>query len=329
MGCLVEHHDEACADVSELKVGDTVRMLTEIRRVLSLSHEAGLAPENAKLRGEAVGKTGILVRVDEIDGTVCVRFDDLGAIWFSATCIAAKDQNWGHLTEDRMEIREAAQVVIDYRHDKVDCETEWLLEQKEYLVEKIAYLRKQVDTVMGVVDRCADTAQDLHRRVNDQLEKEKRFLESSQALEARLVAAQHETDNEIASAQRPWDRLRDVSQSRNEMFDIVRVMYAEKEALRVQLVDSRDGLAEARLEYEEHVVRKQKVRHMLQREVTKVHQQRARERGEEERDLAWFSGACDSVARTFARKGFNLRFVPDLIELRDAALDVWSQLETA
>merc|ERR1711907_578351 len=97
------------------------------------------------------------------------------------------------------------------------------------------------------------------------------------------------------------DQLHGISEMRNDYFDTMRALVAENQSLRAELEKEQERLNEVQAIASADARGIEQYEKDVKNAIAELTAERARQRAEEQTELAWLAGRADSVAKTLKK----------------------------
>jgi len=326
----LEDQDGADTKVEDLSVGTEVQVLKELRRVVTVCQDAGLARENNDVRKMCAGRRGIVMRVDRVDNTVQVDVEGIGELWLAVGAIElVPDEE----EEVKKEMEERAKKAEE-RRQRQERQTlyETKLAQAEELRKQVAMMEKTVQKVYTTVDEGKKMLGDLRSRVDRQLiskEKSRRMIASLEEKKKSLLKEGYHLGNE---AKKAMDALNSGATTRDNYMGVLQQLSNEQQELMRLLAEEKTTFQN--LKNEADSARAAEGEHIgeLEAELARHHAHHARMSKEQQDNLAWLAGRADALVRDL-EAGTNAGaqappvVLTNIKKLRDTALSLWKTLQ--
>lgn len=319
-----EHKDlgPAVAQFEELHVGDHVKLLNDMRRVISACFDAGLSVENSEIRKKCVGCHGEIVNTDEFDKTVCVFIVGIGKLWFAPGAFVSPvgDQTWAPPLLDLLEEQE--RVASDARDSMEQMREARLLKQEE--LEVLRRREDQLDlewndTLLPTAKEADDVFEELRKRTERQRSTKARAELAIIALEKKQARLLQE--DRAASSQLRQDReqLRGITDTRNDYFDTMRSLLEANQNLRQEVEEQLSSVSELHAIVSVDVAGIAQYEKDVKQAISDFGAARDRARKEDQTELVRLAGRADSLLKLLKRNGLAPDATLPLLRLRDTA----------
>jgi len=325
----MEEGTTQAATFKELHLGDNVKILNDMRRIISACFDAGLSPENSQWRKEAAGCHGNIVEVDPFDKTVCVYIASIGKLWFAAGCIESADgqEQWGPPRIDELTRREREKVDAAERAKWLKDEREVALNDKFELERTKGRLELEIAEVLPTSEEATATCEEMRRRVEKQLKAKARCERAIEVLHKKQARLMQDGRAQSAVVRQVQETLHSLEETRNEYFDTMREMVRENQILRAKLEIEEETLTELQAVASADARSVKEYEHDIHHTISELTAERVKACREDEVELSWYAGQADKLSRKLKQDGRAPGLIQHLVELRNLTLDVGSSLQ--